>query len=109
MTGPSIDKYQENTRQTAVYPDQRDIEYLGLGMNDEAGEVAGAIKKYLRGDYGEDELRKRVKSEAGDVLWYWVRLLDELDIEAGECMAENQLKVLSRMQENKIRGDGEER
>lgn len=109
MPDPPIDEYQRTTRETAVYPDDRDIEYLALGLNDEAGEVAGAVKKYLRGDYGEDELRERVNSEAGDVIWYWVRLLDELDIDAHSCMADNQAKVLGRKENGTIRGDGEER
>lgn len=109
MSDTTIDEYQETTRETAVYPAEDAIEYLGLGLNDEAGEVAGAVKKYLRGDYGEDELHERVTSEAGDVLWYWVRLLDELDVDASECLEKNQRKVLGRLAEDTIRGDGDDR
>lgn len=104
-----LDEYQERTQETAVYPPQEAIEYLTLGLNDESGEVAGAVKKYMRGDYGEEELRSRVKSEAGDVLWYWVRLLDELDIDASDAMEKNADKVFDRLERDKIRGDGEER
>jgi NTP pyrophosphatase (non-canonical NTP hydrolase) len=104
-----LDEYQKQTEETAVYPSQEDVEYLSLGLNDESGEVAGAVKKYMRGDYGEDELRSRVKSEAGDVLWYWVRLLGELDIDASEAMEDNADKVFDRMERGQIRGDGEKR
>lgn len=104
-----LDKYQERTEETAVYPPQKSIEYLSLGLNDEAGEVAGAVKKYLRGDYDEEELRSRVKGEAGDVLWYWVRLLDELDLSAEEVMEANADKVFDRKERGKIRGDGDNR
>lgn len=104
-----LNEYQKKTRETAVYPEQRAVPYLALGLNDESGEVAGAVKKYMRGDYGEDELRSRVESEAGDVLWYWVRLLDELDISASEAMEKNADKVFDRKERGAIRGDGENR
>lgn len=104
-----LDKYQERTEETAVYPSQEAVEYLALGLNDEAGEVAGAVKKYMRGDYGEDELRERVESEAGDTIWYWVRLLDELDLTASDVVEKNADKVFDRMERNAIRGDGENR
>jgi NTP pyrophosphatase (non-canonical NTP hydrolase) len=104
-----LDEYQNRTEETAVYPSDNAINYLALGLNDESGEVAGAVKKHLRGDYGEDELRSRVKSEAGDVLWYWVRLLDELDINASEAMESNADKVFDRLDRGEIRGDGDNR
>jgi NTP pyrophosphatase (non-canonical NTP hydrolase) len=104
-----LDEYQNRTEETAVYPSDNAINYLALGLNDESGEVAGAVKKHLRGDYGEDELRSRVKSEAGDVLWYWVRLLDELDINASEAMESNADKVFDRMERGEIKGDGDNR
>ena len=104
-----IDRYQELTRRTAIYPNREALVYTSLGLNDESGEVAGAVKKHIRGDYGEEELRSRVKSEAGDTLWYWVRLLDELDIDASDAMEKNANKVLDRLERDKIRGDGEER
>ena len=104
-----LDEYQERTEETAVYPSENAIEYLALGLNDEAGEVAGAYKKYLRGDYDSDELRARIEGEAGDVLWYWVRLLDELDITASDVMEKNADKLFDRQERGVIRGDGDNR
>jgi NTP pyrophosphatase (non-canonical NTP hydrolase) len=104
-----LDTYQEKTRETAVYPKQTAIEYLALGLNDEAGEVAGAFKKYLRGDYDEEELQERIEAEAGDVLWYWARLLDELDLEASEVMEKNAEKLFDRKDRGVIKGDGDNR
>ena len=104
-----LDTYQERTRETAVYPEQSAIEYLALGLNDESGEVAGAFKKYLRGDYDEEELQERIEGEAGDVLWYWARLLDELDLEASEVMEKNADKLFDRKERGVIRGDGDNR
>jgi len=62
-TSMDLDTYQERTRETAVYPEQSAVEYLALGLNDEAGEVAGAFKKYLRGDYGEDTREAGINAE----------------------------------------------
>jgi len=104
-----LDEYQERTEETAVYPSENAIEYLALGLNDEAGEVAGAYKKYLRGDYDPDELRARIEGEAGDVLWYWARLLDELDITASDVMEKNADKLFDRQERGVIRGDGDNR
>jgi NTP pyrophosphatase (non-canonical NTP hydrolase) len=44
--------------------------YLTIGLGNECGEALGALKKYYRGDYDLEELRKRLVSELGDVLWY---------------------------------------
>jgi len=104
-----LDEYQERTEETAVYPAQEAVEYLALGLNDESGEVAGAVKKYMRGDYDEEELRERIEGEAGDVLWYWVRLLDEVDLDASEVMEANADKVFDRKERGVIRGDGDNR
>ena len=104
-----LDEYQERTRETAVYPEQLAVPYLALGLNDESGEVAGAVKKYMRGDYGKEELRERLKGEAGDVLWYWVRLLDEADLDASDVMEANADKVFDRKERGVIRGDGDNR
>jgi len=104
-----LNEYQRRTRETAIYPDSEAQNYTTLGLNDEAGEVAGAMKKYKRGDYDEEELRARIKSESGDVLWYWVRLLDEFDLEAQEVMEANADKVFDRKDRGVIKGDGDTR
>ena len=104
-----LDEYQNRTRETAVYPEEEAIFYTALGLNDESGEVAGAVKKYVRGDYDEDELRERVRGEAGDVLWYWARLLDELDLDASDVMDANADKIFDRKDRGVIKGDGDKR
>ena len=46
--------------------------YPALGLVNEAGEVAGKIKKVFRDKGGEinAETREALKAELGDVLWY---------------------------------------
>lgn len=104
-----LDEYQTKTEETAVYPSEEAVQYLTIGLNDEAGEVAGAYKKYLRGDYDEEELRSRIEGEAGDVLWYWARLLDELDLDASDVMEKNADKLFDRKKRGVIKGDGDNR
>jgi len=104
-----LNKYQELTEETVVYPAQSAIEYLAIGLNDEAGEVGGAVKKYVRDDYDEEELSRRLQQECGDVLWYWARLLDEVDIDAEDVMEDNIDKLFDRMDRDAIQGDGDER
>lgn len=104
-----LDEYQKKTRETAVYPDGTELTYTTLGLNDESGEVAGAVKKHLRGDYDFDEMQDRVSAEAGDVLWYWARLLDELGLSASDVMEQNADKLFDRKERGVIRGDGDNR
>lgn len=105
-------EYREVTEETSVYPDETQEEaltYLLLGLNGEAGEVAETLKKYKRGDFGEEELEDRLKSELGDVRWYYERILAELGMTDTEVRTENADKLLERKENNVIRGDGENR
>ena len=42
------DLYENLAGQTAIFPKDRALEYLALGMTSEAGEVAGKVKKLIR-------------------------------------------------------------
>ena len=57
------DKYEDLAGQTAIFPKEKALEYLALGMTSEAGEVAGKVKKLIRD--GEDvegfEMKKIAK------------------------------------------------
>jgi len=45
-----FDEYQDWTDSTAIYPEDKALEYVALGLVNEAGEFAGKVKKILRGD-----------------------------------------------------------
>ncbi|HSG30160.1 MAG TPA: hypothetical protein VLB82_01295 [Thermodesulfobacteriota bacterium] len=47
----NLETYLEEIKQFAVYPKKHELEYLKLGLLSEIGEVAGVLKKGLRGDY----------------------------------------------------------
>jgi len=104
--------YQQKSRATAKYPViGHAVIYPTLGLANEAGEVAGKIKKIFRdkdGIIGEEE-REALKSELGDVLWYISQVCTELDISLDEVAEANINKLLDRQARGKIQGDGDNR
>ena len=103
-------QYDDVVRKTKVYPDSAKYTYASLGLASEAGEVAGKIKKYVRGDYTDiQEIRDKIIDELGDVLWYVAALAIELDTSIDEIKDRNTKKLLSRLENNTIKGEGDNR
>jgi NTP pyrophosphatase (non-canonical NTP hydrolase) len=104
--------YQTKARGTAKYPViGHAVIYPTLGLTNEAGEVAGKIKKIFRdknGVIGEAEI-EALKSELGDVLWYLAQVCTELNISLDEVAEMNIEKLLDRKARGKIQGDGDNR
>ena len=104
--------YQTKSRKTAKYPAiGHPVIYPALGLVDEAGEVAGKIKKVFRDKDGEisEETRSALKAELGDVLWYVAQLCTELGLSLDEVAEYNLTKLYDRLERGKIRGDGDNR
>ncbi len=105
-------EYQTKSRATAGYPAiGHAVIYPTLGLVNEAGEVAGKIKKVFRDKDGRinPETREALKSELGDVLWYLAQTCTELDISLDEVAESNLTKLLDRQARGKIQGDGDNR
>jgi NTP pyrophosphatase (non-canonical NTP hydrolase) len=100
-------EYQEFTRTTAIYPKDKALEYLTLGLCSESGEVCAALKRQIRGD--EIDLKKQVLAELGDVVWYITRLADELDTDLEKIMDANEAKLKDRQARNVLKGSGDNR
>jgi len=78
---------------------------------DEAGEVAGKIKKLYR-DYDgvlTEEYKKEISKELGDVIWYLSQLCTKLGLSMEDVAQMNIDKLRSRLERNKITGDGDNR
>jgi len=104
--------YQTKSRATAKYPAiGHPVIYPTLGLVNEAGEVAGKIKKVFRDKDGEinEETRSALKAELGDVLWYVAQVATELDLTLDEIAEYNIAKLLDRLERGKIKGDGDNR
>ena len=105
-----FDDYQVLAHSTAEYPRERALEYLGLKLASEAGEVAGKIGKMIRGDYlFTTEFAEILSKELGDVLWYVTEMCTVLDIRLMQVAAENTLKLKDRKSRGKIKGSGDNR
>lgn len=57
---------------------QANLEYLGVCLAGEIGEVCGAIKSWSRGSIDFEELQRKIAEENPDVLIYLVMLSDAL-------------------------------
>ncbi len=108
----NFDEYQTQTESTAIYPSDKALEYLSLGVASESGEIAGKVKKLIRDGYSKvskEEWEKNLASEIGDVLWYLARLSDELGFSLEEIAQENMDKLLDRKNRNVLKGSGDHR
>ncbi len=107
-----FNEYQMKSRKTAGYPAiGHPVIYPTLGLVNEAGEVAGKIKKVFRDKDGHIsvETRDALKAELGDVLWYIAQVATELDLTLDDIAEYNITKLYDRLERGKIKGDGDNR
>ena len=108
----NFNDYQTKSRKTAKYPAiGHAVIYPTLGLVNEAGEVAGKIKKVFRDKDGEisADTRDALKAELGDVLWYMAQVATELNLTLDEIAEYNIAKLMDRLERGKIKGDGDNR
>lgn len=106
----SFDEYQKFAVATAD-PCAKDPLYLACGLCEEAGEVAGKVKKVIRdrdGDFDE-ESRYAVARELGDVLWYLANQAHRMGFALSEITEMNRNKVFDRIERGKLHGSGDNR
>lgn len=108
-----LNDYQKKALETAVYPKNQEVIYTALGLGNEAGEVLGKIKKWIRGDDGAGEMseerRLALRDEIGDVLWYVAGLAGSLGFELEAIAQSNIAKLSARKEKGTIMGDGDKR
>lgn len=104
--------YQRESRKTwsLIHTDHA-IVYPTLGLVNEAGEVAGKVKKIFRDRNGVISAadREALKQELGDVLWYLAQICTELDLSLQEVAEANLTKLFSRLERGAIGGEGDNR
>ena len=104
--------YEYQASKTAIFPKEKALEYLALGLTSEAGEVAGKVKKLIRDGEdveGSDMKKIAIASEVGDVLWYCALMAQEVGVPLNTIMQMNLEKLRSRMERGKLSGDGDNR
>lgn len=100
------DLYENLAGQTAIFPKEKALEYLALGMTSEAGEVAGKVKKLIRDGEGD---KVAIASEIGDVIWYCAMMAKEVGVPLNDIMKENLKKLHGRKERGTLSGSGDER
>lgn len=117
MTTPlTFTAYEHAAAKTAIYPGAGygtlgAVAYTTLGLTNEAGEVAGKLKKVMRDGNGNltEESRRALASEAADTLWYLAMLARELGVTLEDMANANIAKLASRAERGTLQGSGDNR
>jgi NTP pyrophosphatase (non-canonical NTP hydrolase) len=112
MNIPDFNTYQTESRKTwSLVHTDHPIVYPTLGLVNEAGELAGKVKKIFRDKGGviSDADRDALKGELGDVLWYLAQICTELNLGLDEVAGSNIEKLFSRLERGAIQGEGDNR
>lgn len=111
ISGMTLNEYQLNALETAVYPEEYSIVYPALGMAGEAGEVADKVKKVIRDNNADFSSLKceEIAMEIGDVLWYCAVLADRIGYRLDTIARMNNRKLKSRQLRGKLGGSGDNR
>jgi len=107
-----LNSYQEAAAYTGgPISTDHPIVYPTLGLTNEAGEVAGKVKKIFRdrGGVVTDDDRAALTLELGDVLWYLAELCTRLGISLEDVAAANLEKLRGRTERGTLAGDGDTR
>jgi NTP pyrophosphatase (non-canonical NTP hydrolase) len=108
---PSVDfgmnAYQEATNATAIYPQDKALQYLSTGLAGEVGELCSKVAKHYRKD-GELDYRG-VASELGDILWFVAQMAEHLGYDLADIATDNLNKLRSRKERGTLQGNGDYR
>jgi NTP pyrophosphatase (non-canonical NTP hydrolase) len=112
VTGLDFRQYQQAASETGgVVETKHPIVYPTLGLCNEAGEVAGKVKKIFRdrGGVVTDDDRAALTLELGDVLWYLAEVCTQLGVSLEDVAAANVAKLRSRSARGVLGGEGDSR
>lgn len=107
----SLNDYQDKAMSTAIYPNDKTISYLALALCEEAGEVAGKVKKVLRDKNGQftDEDKRAIALELGDCLWYIANQANAIGCRLSDIAGMNIIKIDGRVKRGTLHGSGDDR
>jgi len=112
MSSITATEYQQRASETAIFPKEKALEYLTLGLVGEAGEIANKAKKLIRDGAdveGYNDKLDQIAAELGDVLWYAAMLCNHVEVNLGKVMENNLDKLADRKNRGVIGGSGDTR
>ena len=101
--------YQNQAKNTAIYPKDKAVVYPALGLAGEAGEVANKVKKVLRDGTEIKDVSKDIASEIGDCLWYISVLASDIGWDLESIAKLNIEKLTYSANRGKLSGSGDNR
>ena len=110
----TMNDYQSRVIATAIYPTHHCVVYPAMGLVGEAGEVSEKVKKLLRKDVLiplglNEDTRKEIAKELGDVLWYAANLAHDLGYSLNDIAQMNMVKLADRKDRGVLEGSGDNR
>lgn len=103
-------EYQEGTAKTAIYPEEKALEYTALGLAGEAGEIANKVKKMIRGDKMDGvQAIIALADELGDLMWYVSEFASTLGADLETVATRNLEKLRVRQEQGTLQGSGDVR
>jgi len=107
----NFNEYQDAAKSTDIYPPAHALDCHVFGLTNEAGEVAGKLKKMYRDNNGElsKDVKINIAAELGDVLWYLANVAYDLGYDLEFIATMNIEKLASRKERNKLGGSGDYR
>lgn len=114
----NLNEYQDLARKTAK---AQNPQHMAFGLLSEAGEVAGILQRFHRGDkdyripdgFGgvvvSHTAVEMIRKELGDVLWYLSQLADVFDLRLEDIALNNLDKLAKRKEAGTIEGSGDDR
>jgi NTP pyrophosphatase (non-canonical NTP hydrolase) len=107
----TFEEFHEQAYPRLPLPDGTHLLVYGLGLAEEAGEVAGKIKKLYRDKNGviDDEFRFAIKKELGDVLFYVRNVANEVELTMQQAAISCLDKLDDREKRGVLQGEGDDR
>jgi NTP pyrophosphatase (non-canonical NTP hydrolase) len=111
----TLQELSAGVRETAITSGELkwDACHMAFGLAEEAGEVAGKLKRFCRGDPGaqpsDPQWLAAVSGELGDTLWYVAALADTLGLSLDQVAAQLLAKTRSRKARGVLTGSGDSR